>query len=92
MPSSGFAVYLGKGEGTFVGLVDLFGATHPRMPGMSAMKPVQRFDVTRIVGKAKGPFTVRVEPYDLLVSISGAANTRADAVHIGSIKFMVASE
>ncbi|MBI3678672.1 MAG: tyrosinase family protein [Proteobacteria bacterium] len=95
VPSSGFAVYLakgGQGEGAFVGLIDLFGATHPRMPGMSAMKPVQRFDVTRIVGKSKGPFTVRVEPYDLLVSKSGAANTRADAIHIGSIKFTVASE
>lgn len=94
VPSSGFAVYLSRSAqspGTFVGLIDLFGATHPRMPGMSAMKPMQRFDVTRIVGKSRGPFTVRVEPYDLLVSKSGAVNERADAIHIGSIKFVVSA-
>jgi hypothetical protein len=92
VPSSGFAVYLGKGgqgEGTFVGLIDLFGVTHAGMADMAKMKAVQRFDVTRIVGKSKGPFTVRVEPYDLLVSKSGAANTRADSIRIGSIKFVV---
>jgi len=41
---------------------------------------------------SEGPFTLRIEPYDLLVSKAGAsAPQRADQVHIGSVKFVVIS-
>jgi len=95
VPSSGFAVYLIEGRANVpsepVGLLNLFGATHMQMPGMT-MKAVQRFDVTRIVGHSAGPFTLRIEPYDLLVRKSGApAPKRADEVHIGSVRFVVVS-
>jgi hypothetical protein len=95
VPSSGFAVYLIEGRTTAlndpVGLLNLFGATHMQTPGM-AMKAAQRFDVTRIVVHSEGPFTLRIEPYDLLVSKAGAsAPQRADQVHIGSVKFVVIS-
>jgi hypothetical protein len=95
VPSSGFAVYLLESRGAAanepVGLLNLFGATHMQMPGM-AMKASQRFDVTRIVAHSTGPFTLRIEPYDLLVRKSGApAPKRADEVHIGSVRFVVVS-
>jgi hypothetical protein len=94
VPSSGFAVYLigsGSVSNEPVGLLNLFGATHMQMPGMT-MKAAQRFDVTRIVAHSPGPFTLRIEPYDLLVSKAGAsAPQRADQVHIGSVKFVVIS-
>ncbi|MGD0866969.1 MAG: tyrosinase family protein [Rhizomicrobium sp.] len=93
VPSSGFAVYLigssANGSSEPVGLLNLFGATHMQMP---TMKVAQRFDVTRIVAHSEGPFTLRIEPYDLLVSKAGAsAPQRADQVHIGSVKFVVIS-
>jgi len=91
-PSSGFAVYLaapGNPNGAFVGLLDLFGATHPHVAGMSAMAAVQSFDVTAIVRAGRGPFTIRVAPYDLLVGKSGApAPKRADGVRIASVRFL----
>lgn len=98
VPSSGFAVYLDRegaradNDANYVGLIDLFGATHADMAGMSGMKAVQRFDVTRIVAGAAGNFTLRVEPYALLVTKSGApAPSRPDAVKIGSVRFVVVS-
>lgn len=98
VPSSGFAVYLDPARGApdnerdFVGLIDLFGATHNGMPGMPSMPVVQRFDVTRLVPAAGGDFTLRVEPYALLVSKSGAAApSRPDGVKIGSVRFVVVS-
>lgn len=95
VPSSGFSVYLIESRTTAlndpVGLLNLFGATHMQMPGMP-MKAAQRFDVTRIVAHSAGPFTLRIEPYDLLVRKSGApAPKRADEVHIGSVRFVVVS-
>lgn len=50
-PSSGFAVYLsapGIPE-AFVGMLDLFGATHAHVSGMAAMNAKQNFDVTNLV-------------------------------------------
>jgi hypothetical protein len=99
VPSSGFAVYLdcaGQAAATDpVGLIDIFGATHhgagmSEMTGMQGMKAAQRFDVTAIVRKSPGPFTLRVEPYDLLVTKDGKpVRGRADAVQIGSVRFVV---
>ncbi|MBS0471211.1 MAG: tyrosinase family protein [Proteobacteria bacterium] len=95
VPSSGFAVYLDIiGEAVSddpVGLIDIFGATHHGMsPGMPMMKPAQRFDVTGILRRSRGPFTLRVEPYDLLVSPTGRPNRRrSDAITIGSVRFVV---
>ena len=99
VPSSGFAVYLdcaGRPPSADpVGLIDIFGATHHKamagMPGMPAVA-AQRFDVTAIVRQSPGPFTLRVEPYDLLVTKSGTPlRARADQVHIGSVRFVVVS-
>jgi hypothetical protein len=91
-PSSGFAVYLATPEhsaGAFVGLLDLFGATHPHVAGMGAMEALQSFDVTAIVRGRGGPFTVRIAPYDLLVTKSGAsAARRADGVRIARVRFL----
>lgn len=100
VPSSGFAVYLdcaGKPAADEpVGLIDIFGATHhgmdamAGMPGMHRIKAAQRFDVTAVVRQSPGPFTLRVEPYDLLVSRDGRATRgRADAVTIGAVRFLV---
>lgn len=99
VPSSGFAVYLDcagrPASADSVGLIDIFGATHhgagmQGMSGMPAMKAAQRFDVTAIVRQSPGPFTLRVEPYDLLVTKSGTPlRARADAVHIGGVRFVV---
>jgi hypothetical protein len=95
VPSTGFAVYLDRaGTRAFqpVGLLDLFGATQAQMPGMAMRRASQRFDVTRFVRSGQGAFTLRVEPYDLLVTKSGSpATQRRDAVHIGSVKFVVIS-
>jgi hypothetical protein len=96
VPSSGFAVYLASAEdiatnriGTFVGLLDLFGVTHGNMAGMGGMKAVQRFDVTRIVAREGLNLTIRIEPYDLLVSKAGASGPkRSDAVKIGKVRFV----
>lgn len=97
VPSSGFAVYLdAEGEPPSadpVGLIDIFGATHhgpitTEMPDMPSMG--QRFDVTAILRRSHGPFTLRVEPYDLLITRGGkAARSRADAVTIGAVRFVV---
>ena len=90
VPSSGFAVYVsapGMVE-AFVGMLDLFGATHAHVSGMDGMSAKQSFDVTSLVGNSSGPFTVRVAPYDLLVSAKGAAPARADGVRVGSIRFV----
>lgn len=99
VPSSGFAVYLdcaGQAPSTDpVGLIDIFGATHhgagmDTMPGMAAVKASQRFDVTAIVRKSRGPFALRIEPYDLLVARDGSApRSRADAVTIAAVRFLV---
>ncbi|HXC55240.1 MAG TPA: tyrosinase family protein [Rhizomicrobium sp.] len=101
VPSSGFAVYLDRaGKPTSadpVGLIDIFGATHhgaglDPMPGMHMIKAAQRFDVTAIVRRSPGPFTLRVEPYDLLVTHDGrSVRGRADAVTIESVRFVVLS-
>jgi len=104
VPSSGFAVYLdapGRPAGDPVGLIDIFGATHHGagmnstdmdMPGMHHMKAAQRFDVTNIVRKNGGPYTVRIEAYDLLVAKDGTApRSRADGVQIGAVRFVVIS-
>ncbi len=102
VPSSGFAVYLdspGKPSAEPVGLIDIFGATHmgagmQHMTGMANMPATaaQRFDVTAIVRGAQGPFTLRVEPYDLLVTKSGApAAARGDAIRIATVRFVVVS-
>jgi hypothetical protein len=95
VPSTGFAVYLDRADSKAplpIGLIDLFGATHAQMPGMAMHSAGQRFDVTRIVKSGTGPFTLRIEPYDLLVTKSGGAGVkRSDAVHIGSVKFVVVS-
>jgi hypothetical protein len=96
VPSSGFAVYLASASdaeqdsrGTLVGLLDLFGATHMQMPGMTA---TQRFDVTRIVSTSPGPYTLHVEPYSLLENRNGGSTkARPDMVHIGSVRFVVLS-
>jgi hypothetical protein len=93
VPSSGFAVYL-SGPGmaeTFVGMLDLFGATHAHVSGMGAMSAKQSFDVTSLVRRSAGPFTVRVAPYDLLVSKSNALPVRTDGVRVGSIRFVTTS-
>jgi hypothetical protein len=93
VPSSGFAVYLsvaGMPE-AFVGMLDLFGATHAHVSGMGGMSVKQSFDVTNLVRQSSGPFTVRVAPYDLLVSKSGTPPARADGVRVGSIRFLRAS-
>jgi hypothetical protein len=94
VPSSGFAIYLatvaeaaGHSQGTLVGLLDLFGATHMQMPGMKAS---QRFDVTRIVSASTGPYTLHVAPYSLFAK-SAAAPARPDSVRIGSVRFVVVS-
>jgi hypothetical protein len=95
VPSTGFAVYLDRANAKAaqpIGLLDLFGATHAQMPGMTMRGASQRFDVTRVVRGGAGPFTLRIEPYDLLVTHSGAATAqRHDAVHIGSATFVVVS-
>jgi hypothetical protein len=95
VPSSGFAVFLDRTNARAlqpVGLIDLFGATHAQMPGMVMHGAAQRFDVTRVVKGSAGPFTLRIEPYDLLVTRAGnAATQRRDAVHIDSVKFVVVS-
>jgi hypothetical protein len=101
VPSSGFAVYLdcaGRPQTTDpVGLIDIFGATHHGagmnpMAGMAPRKAVQRFDVTAVVRQSPGPFTLRIEPYDLLVTHDGKSTRgRADAVTIGSVRFVVIS-
>jgi len=60
------------------------------MAGMPAASTSQRFDVTRVVRSHAGPFTVRVEPYDLLVTREGAAAARrSDELHIGEVRFVV---
>lgn len=91
-PSSGFAVYLAAPDvpdGMLVGLLDLFGATHPHVAGMGAMEAAQSFDVTTVVRNYAGPFTVRIAPYDLLVTRTGApARHRADGVHIARMRFL----
>jgi hypothetical protein len=95
-PSSGFAVYLASADeiftgekGSFVGLIDLFGATHGHVAGMTGMSAVQRFDVTDIVARKGLGLTIRIEPYDLLVSKSGRpAPKRDDAVKIGKVRFV----
>ena len=97
VPSSGFAVFLdcaGRSATTDpVGLIDIFGATHhgmETMAGMNHLKATQRFDVTAVVRQSPGPFTLRVEPYDLLVTHDGKPTRgRADAVTIGSVRFVV---
>ena len=97
VPSSGFAVFLdcaGRAATTDpVGLIDIFGATHhgmEAMAGMHRLKATQRFDVTAVVRQSPGPFTLRVEPYDLLVTHDGKSTRgRADAVTIGSVRFVV---
>jgi hypothetical protein len=98
VPSSGFAVYLDSAGRPAskdpVGLIDIFGATHhgamAAMPGMS--KATQRFDVTAVVRQSPGPFTLRVEPYDLLVTKSGTPlRPRADQVQIDAVRFIIAS-
>jgi hypothetical protein len=95
VPSSGFAVFLDRGTTHAdqpVGLIDLFGATHRRMGDMVMSGASQRFDVTRFVRGGGGPFTLRIEPYDLLVTRSGRGQTqRRDEVHIGSARFVVVS-
>ncbi|MEI9989281.1 MAG: tyrosinase family protein [Rhizomicrobium sp.] len=95
VPSSGFAVYLDSaGEAPSaepVGLIDIFGATH-HGGGMGAMTGMaaQRFDVTQILRKSRGPYTLRVEPYTLLVTHDGKpTRSRADAVTIASARFVV---
>jgi len=98
-PSSGFAVYLADAAavaagryGAFVGLIDLFGATHGHSAGMAGMPAIQRFDVTDIVARMGPGLTIRIEPYDLLVSKSGAsAPKRDDAVKIGKVRFVETS-
>lgn len=98
-PSSGFAVYLADAgdvaagrNGSFVGLIDLFGATHGHVAGMSGMSAVQRFDVTDIVARKGLGLTIKIEPYDLLVSKSGTpAPQRDDAVKIGKVRFVETS-
>jgi len=95
VPSSGFAVYLDSpGEAPSdepVGLIDIFGATHHggsmgAMAGMSA----QRFDVTAVLRRSRGPYTLRVEPYTLLVTHEGKpTRSRTDAVKIASVRFIV---
>ena len=95
-PSSGFAVYLASADevfagqkGSFVGLIDLFGATHGHVAGMAGMSAVQRFDVTDIVARKGLGLTIKIEPYDLLVSKSGKpAPQRDDAVKIGKVRFV----
>jgi hypothetical protein len=43
-----------------------------------------------VVRQSPGPFTLRVEPYDLLVTHDGKPTRgRADAVTIGSVRFVV---
>ena len=60
------------------------------MAGMNHLKATQRFDVTAVVRQSPGPFTLRVEPYDLLVTHDGKSTRgRADAVTIGSVRFVV---
>jgi hypothetical protein len=98
-PSSGFAVYLANADdvsagrkGSFVGLIDLFGATHGHVAGMTGMSAVQRFDVTDIVARKGLGLTIKIEPYDLLVSKSGKpAPQRDDAVKIGKVRFVETS-
>ena len=93
VPSSGFAVYLDSaGEAPSaepVGLIDIFGATH-HGAGMAGMSAAQRFDVTRILRRSRGPYTLRVEPYTLLVTHEGKpTRSRTDAVKIASVRFVV---
>ncbi len=95
VPSSGFAVFLDSaGEAPSdepVGLIDIFGATH-HGGGMAAMAGMaaQRFDVTAILRRSRGPYTLRVEPYTLLVTHEGKPNrSRTDAVKIASVRFIV---
>ncbi len=95
VPSSGFAVYLDSGgeapSDEPVGLIDIFGATHhggvmAAMTGTAA----QRFDVTAVLRRSRGPYTLRVEPYTLLVTHEGRpTRSRTDAVKIGSVRFIV---
>jgi hypothetical protein len=94
-PSSGFSVFLStpdNPQGALAGLIDLFGVTHKDVSGMGGMTATQRFDVTRIVRQSRGPFTIRVAPYDLVVAKSGAApRKRADGIRIGSVRFVAVS-
>ena len=72
-----------------MGLIDLFGSTHSHVAGMSGMSAVQRFDVTDIVARKGLGLTIKIEPYDLLVSKSGkSAPKRDDAVRIGKVRFV----
>ena len=92
VPSSGFAVYLdsaGEAASTEpVGLIDIFGATH-RMAGMGGTMAAQRFDVTAILRRSPGPYTLRVEPYTLLVTHEGKpSRSRSDTVKIASVRFV----
>jgi hypothetical protein len=92
-PSSGFAVYLsapGMPE-AFAGMLDLFGATHAHVSGMSGMSVNQSFDVTSLVRQSDGPFTMRIAPYDLLVSKKGSPPARSDGVRVGSVRFVKVS-
>jgi hypothetical protein len=93
VPSSGFAVYLDPEAAAPatepIGLIDIFGATHHAMAGMT-MPAAQRFDVTQVLRRSRGPFTLRVEPYSLLVTRDQQpARARADAVTIGKVRFVV---
>ncbi len=89
-PSSGFAVYItfAGGQRALAGLIDLFAVSRKPMAGMT-MTQAQSFDITKLVAKAKGTFSVSVEPYSLLVSKKGSAHTRADAVRIASMQIVV---
>ena len=93
IPSSGFAVCLGAPgmAEAFVGMLDLFGATHAHVSGMNGMKANQNFDVTALIRGSTGPFAVRVAPYDLLVSKNKANAVRVDGVRIGGIRFIATS-
>ena len=93
VPSSGFAVYLdsagGPESGEPVGLIDIFGATH-RMTMANGAMSAQRFDVTEVIRHAPGPYTLRVEPYTLLVTRDGRpGRSRVDGIRIASVRFVV---
>ncbi|HJW40681.1 MAG TPA: tyrosinase family protein [Rhizomicrobium sp.] len=94
VPSSGFAVFLDSAGETPsvepVGLIDIFGATHHGMASMPGMGAAQRFDVTAILRRSRGPYTLRVEPYTLLVTHEGRpTRSRSDSVKIASVRFVV---
>jgi hypothetical protein len=95
-PSSGFAVYLAGPDdaaagrqGDFVGLIDLFGASHRDMTGMAGMGTAQRFDVTAIVSRRGQALTLVIAPYALLAPKGdNAPLVRADGITIGSMRFV----